>query len=95
MVQPSYYRIVEKPLLTEKSTVLADIRNQYFFKVADRATKPEVKKAVEALFDVKVEKVNIVVVPGKIRRIQGRPGRTTPWKKAIVTLQKGQAIELA
>jgi ribosomal protein L23 len=44
---------------------------------------------------VKVKKVNVVIMPGKIRRIQGRPGRTTPWKKAIVTLQKGQAIELA
>ena len=95
MVQQSYYRIIEKPLLTEKSTVLCDIRNQYFFKVAERATKPEIKKAVEALFDVKVRKVNVVVMPGKIRRIQGRPGRTTPWKKAIVTLHKGQAIELA
>ncbi len=95
MVQQSYYRIIEKPLLTEKSTVLGDIRNQYFFQVANWATKPEIKKAVEKLFDVKVEKVNVVVMPGKIRRIQGRPGRTTPWKKAIVTLEEGQAIELA
>ena len=95
MVHHSYYRIIEKPLLTEKSTVLGDIRNQYFFKVADRATKPQIKKAIEALFEAKVEKVNIIVMPGKIRRIQGRPGRTTPWKKAIVTLQQGQAIELA
>ncbi len=95
MVQLSYYRIIERPLLTEKSTVLGDIRNQYFFKVDPRATKPEIKKAVEALFDVKVQKVNVIVMPGKLRRIQGRPGRTAPWKKAIVTLQKGQAIELA
>ena len=95
MVQLSYYRIIERPLLTEKSTVLADIRNQYFFRVDTRATKPEIKKAVEAIFAVKVKKVNVIVMPGKLRRIQGRPGRTTPWKKAIVTLQAGQAIELA
>jgi large subunit ribosomal protein L23 len=95
MVQLSYYRIIERPLLTEKSTVLADIRNQYFFRVDPRATKPEIKKAVEAIFAVKVKKVNVIVMPGKLRRIQGRPGRTTPWKKAIVTLQAGQAIELA
>lgn len=94
MVQAHYYKIIEKPLLTEKSTVLGDIRNQYFFKVADDATKPEIKKAIEALFEVKVKKVNIVVMPGKIRRIQGRPGRTTPWKKAVVALEEGQAIEL-
>ena len=94
MVQLSYYRIIERPLLTEKSTVLGDIRNQYFFKVDPRATKPEIRKAIGALFDVKVKRVNVIVMPGKLRRIQGRPGRTPPWKKAIVTLQAGQAIEL-
>lgn len=95
MTATDYYRIIVKPLLTEKSTVLGDIRNQYFFKVHPNATKPEIKKAVESIFDVKVRRVNVAVVPGKLRRIQGRPGRTPPWKKAIVTLQEGQAIELA
>ena len=95
MVAADYYQIIEKPLLTEKSTLLGDIRNQYFFKVNPKATKPEIKKAIESIFEVRVEKVNVIVMPGKLRRIQGRPGRTRPWKKAIVTLKEGQAIDLA
>ena len=88
-----YYRIIEKPLLTEKSTALQEIRNQYFFKVHPKANKSEVRKAVETLFEVKVKKVNILNMPSKLRRFLGRPGRAAPWKKAIVTLHEGQTIE--
>jgi len=89
-----YYKLIEKPVVTEKSTILQDIRNQYTFKIHPRANKSEVRKAIEALFEVHVEKVNIVNVPGKMRRIQGRPGRTPAWKKALVTLRDGERIEI-
>ena len=89
-----YYSIIKKPLVTEKSTVLQDLRNQYSFKVHPDANKVQIRKAVEALFGVHVEKVNIVKVPGKLRRMLGRPGRTTPWKKALVKLRDGERIEI-
>ena len=89
-----YYGIVEKPLVTEKSTVLQDIRNHYTFKVRPDANKSEVKKAVESLFKVHVEKVRIIRMPGKQKRILGRPGHTPPWKKALITLRKGETIEI-
>ncbi|MCC6669713.1 MAG: 50S ribosomal protein L23 [Planctomycetes bacterium] len=96
MANPAqHYAVIRKPLLTEKSTVLQDIRNQYAFKVHPKANKTEIAKAVEALFQVHVEKVNIIKVPGKVRRILGRPGRTAPWKKALVKLRKGETIALA
>ena len=89
-----YYDIVRKPLVTEKSTVLQAIRNQYTFAVAPAANKSEIRKAIQTLFDVHVEKVRIINVPGKFRRFLGRPGRTTPWKKALVTLREGETIEI-
>ena len=95
MANPSlYYDIILKPLVTEKSTVLQDLRNEFAFKVAVKANKPEIKKAVETLFDVHVEKVRVMNMPGKFRRFLGRPGRTQPWKKAIVTLRDGDRIEI-
>ena len=95
MANPSaYYDVVRRPLVTEKSTVLQDIRNQYSFEVAPHTNKSEIAKAVETLFDVHVEKVRIINMPGKFRRFLGRPGRTPPWKKAMVTLRKGDRIEI-
>ena len=90
-----YYDIIRKPLLTEKTTVLQELRNQYSFEVHQKANKVEVRKAIETLFDVKVKKVNILNMPSKLRRVLGRPGRIAPWKKAIVTLHDGNAIDLA
>lgn len=90
-----YYEILRRPHVTEKSSVLQELRNQHAFKVSPTANKSEVKKAVEALFKVKVVKVNIVNLPSKRRRTFGRPGVTRPWKKAIVTLRKGDTIEQA
>lgn len=89
-----YYGLIEKPLVTEKSTVLQDIRNQYAFKVRKDANKSEVRKAVETLFEVQVAKVRILNMPGKFRRRFGRPARTAGWKKALVTLREGQRIEI-
>ena len=95
MANPSlYYPLIKKPLVTEKSTVLQDIRNQFTFRVADGATKSEIRKAVETLFEVHVEKVNVMNVRGKHRRMFGRPGRTRNWRKAVVTLRKGDTIEI-
>lgn len=89
-----YYRLVRRPRVTEKSTVLQDIRNQFTFEVHPDANKSEIRKAVETLFDVHVEKVNVMNVPGKLRRFRFRMGRTRPWKKAVVTLRKGERIEI-
>lgn len=96
MADPNlYYPLIKKPLVTEKTSTNQSLFNQYTFEVEPHANKSEVKKAVEALFSVKVTKVNITVIPGKLRRFLGRPGRSRPRKKAIVTLKKGDAIEIA
>ena len=95
MANPSlYYDIIRKPMMTEKSTVLQDIRNQFTFEVHPKANKPEIRKAIETLFEVHVERVRIINMPGKMRRFLGRPGRTAPWKKALVTLREGERIEI-
>ncbi len=95
MANPNlYYDLIRKPVVTEKSTVLQDIRNQYTFEVAKRANKSEIKKAVESLFEVKVDKISIMNIPGKFRRIRGRPGRTPGWKKAVIKLHEGDSIDI-
>ena len=94
MANPNlYYEILRKPLLTEKSTMLQEANNQYTFEVLPTASKNEIKKAIETLFEVEVLNVNVVSVPGKFRRMFGRPGKTKPWKKALVQLKEGQAID--
>ena len=87
------YQIILSPLVTEKATALSE-QNQFVFRVAIDATKPEIKAAVEALFGVKVLDVNTLVVKGKTKRFKGRPGQRSDWKKAIVTLAEGQTIDL-
>lgn len=89
-----FYSLLRKPWMTEKSTTLHGLRNQYTFRVSPQANKSEIKKAIENLFDVKVEKVNVINVPGKIKRILGRPGRTAGWRKALVKLREGDEIEI-
>ena len=91
---PRLYSLLKRPIMTEKSTVLQSDRNQYTFEVARGANKIEIKKAVEALFKVKVTAVNTAKIPGKMRRILGRPGMTSDWKKAIITVREGDAIDL-
>jgi large subunit ribosomal protein L23 len=86
--------IVRKVLITEKGTVLREMRNQYFFEVARDANKIDIKRAVENIFKVKVDSVRTMQLRGKVKR-QGRwVGRRNDWKKAIVTLQPDQKIEL-
>lgn len=88
------YSIIHRPHVTEKATLCA-AHNQVVFRVARDATKPSIKQAVEALFDVKVKGVNTLIAKGKTKRFRGRPGLRSDEKKAIVTLEDGQTIDLA
>jgi large subunit ribosomal protein L23 len=89
----SAYEIIRRPIITEKTTMLGD-QGQYAFEVARTANKVDVKRAVEQIFKVKVRAVNMMHVRGKTRRMGRSSGVTPPWKKAVVTLQEGQRIEL-
>ena len=86
------YDILKSLVSTEKGASLADQR-KYLFRVATTATKIDVKRAVEEIYKVKVEAVNTVHVPGKLKRVRTRSGYTTAWKKAFVSLKEGQKIE--
>ena len=86
--------VIREPLLTEKGAKLEKER-KYFFRVHRDAQKHEIREAVERLFNVKVERVNTMMVPGKWKRVRMRPGQTPEWKKAVVTLKEGSKIELA
>ena len=88
------YDVIVSPAITEKSTMASE-QNQVVFNVAKKATKPEIKAAVEALFSVKVTAVNTLVRKGKMKRFRGTVGRQGDVKKAIVTLADGQSIDVA
>jgi large subunit ribosomal protein L23 len=94
MTDLRHYDVIRTPSITEKSTMLSD-QNQVVFNVAKDATKPEIKAAVEALFGVKVKAVNTLLRKGKTRRFRGIAGRLKDVKKAIVTLQDGQTIDIS
>ena len=87
------YDIIREPLLTEKGTKQEKTR-KYFFVVDRSAKKHEIREAVERLFNVKVDKVNTMVMGGKWKRVRYQPGKTADLKKAIVNLKEGQKIEL-
>ena len=93
--QNQYFGIVRRAVVTEKSAAMQAMRNQFTFEVSSAANKVVVKKAIEALFSVKVLKVNLVKMPSKARRTLGRPGETKPWKKAVVTLKQGDSIAIS
>ena len=88
-----HYDIVLAPHITEKSTMLSET-NAVVFKVAPKATKPEIKAAIEALFNVKVTNVNTIVSKGKTKRWKGKPYQRSDVKKAIVRLAEGQSIDI-
>ena len=90
---PRHYEVILSPVITEKAT-LASERSQVMFKVAHNATKPQIKEAVEKLFDVKVKGVNTLVRKGKRKAFRGRPGVQSDVKKAIVTLEEGHRIDV-
>ncbi len=91
MIEPQ--KIIIRPLITEKSTILKEKDHQYVFEVERRANKIEIKKAVEYLFKVRVTNVRTINVLGKVKRLGRRFGRRPDWKKAIVTLREGDRIE--
>ncbi len=90
---PRHYDIIIAPVITEKATTASE-HNQVVFKVARTATKPQIKEAVEKLFDVKVKKVNTLNRPGKMKVFRGRFGMQQDTKRAIVTLEDGQRIDV-
>jgi len=92
-VTARHYDTILAPLITEKATLLSE-QNKVVFSVAMDSTKEEIAGAVEALFKVRVTKVNTLIQKGKTKRFKGRPGRRSDLKKAIVTLQEGQSIDI-
>ena len=93
-MQEKIFNIIKKPIISEKSTALAEVANRYVFKVESTATKIEIKNAVEQLFKVKVKAVNTIVMHGKNKRAGRFEYKRSNWKKAIITLAQGQKIEL-
>lgn len=87
------YEVLRRPLITEKNTEL-QIQGKYVFEVAREANKPQIKQAVEKAFDVTVTTVNVMNIRGRMRRMGRRQVLTRSWKKAVVTLQPGDKIEL-
>ena len=93
MNQERLMKVLLAPHVSEKSTTVADAANQVVFKVAKDATKPEIKAAVELLFDVKVKKVTVANMKGKRKRFGAINGRRSDWKKAYVGLEAGHEID--
>lgn len=92
--KPEHYDVIVKPVITEKATMAGELANAVTFEVAKSASKPQIKDAVEALFNVKVKAVNTVVTKGKTKRFRGRPGVRSDVKKAYVMLEAGNSIEV-
>jgi len=86
--------IILKPLVTEKGSKLREKGNKYLFKVANDANRLDIKRAVETIFHVKVKSVRTMIAHGKIKRLGAFKGPRPDWKKAVVTLQAGQTIDL-
>lgn len=93
MNQERLMKVLLSPHISEKSSIVADQNNQIVLKVATDASKPEIKRAVELLFDVKVDRVQVSNVKGKTKRFGAKMGRRSDWKKAYITLQEGQEID--
>ncbi|MDZ4246715.1 MAG: 50S ribosomal protein L23 [Dehalococcoidia bacterium] len=87
------YEVLRRPLVTEKNTILQEL-GKYVFEVHKNANKPMVKQAVQLAFKVKVEKVNIINVHGEKKRFGAKMITTPSWKKAVVTLKKGDKIQI-
>ncbi len=93
MTDPKHYDVVRKPIITEKATMASET-GAVVFEVAMASAKPEIKAAVEALFGVKVKAVNTTITKGKAKRFRGQPGRRHDVKKAYVTLEEGNTIDV-
>ncbi|MBN9064162.1 MAG: 50S ribosomal protein L23 [Rhizobiales bacterium 65-9] len=92
-VDPRHYDVIVSPVITEKATALSE-QNKVVFKVAKSATKPQIKAAVEKLFNVKVTAVNTLVTKGKVKAFRGSLGQRSDVKKAVVTLDEGSSIDV-
>ena len=92
-LDPRHYDVIVSPVITEKATALSE-HNKVVFRVRSDATKPQIKEAVEKLFDVKVKSVNTLVTKGKVKMFRGTRGQRSDVKKAVVTLEEGQAIDV-
>ena len=92
-VKPEHYDVIVKPVITEKATMASEA-GAVVFQVAKSATKPQIKEAVEAVFGVKVKAVNTTITKGKAKKFRGRPGERSDVKKAYVTLEEGNTIDV-
>ena len=92
--KPEHYDVIVKPVITEKATMASEA-GAVVFQVTKTATKPLIKEAVEALFGVKVKAVNTTITKGKTKRFRGRPGVRSDVKKAYVTLEEGNSIDVS
>ena len=90
---PRHYDVILSPIITEKATTASE-RNQVVFRVAGTATKPQIKEAVEKLFDVKVKSVNTHIRKGKVKAFKGTVGEQSEVKRAVVTLEEGHTIDV-
>lgn len=92
--KPEHYDLIRKPIITEKATMASE-HGAVVFEVHMDATKPQIKQAIEKLFNVKVKAVNTTVTKGKVKKFKGRPGRRNDVKKAYVTLVEGNTIDVS
>ncbi len=92
-IDPRHYDIILAPVVTEKATMASE-HNKIVFKVASKATKPQIKEAIERLFDVKVKSVNTLVRKGKTKAFRGNFGSQSNVKRAVVTLEEGHRIDV-
>ncbi|MCB2130783.1 MAG: 50S ribosomal protein L23 [Rhodobacteraceae bacterium] len=93
-VKPEHYDVIVKPIITEKATMASEA-GAVVFQVTKTATKPQIKEAVEAVFGVKVKAVNTTITKGKHKRFRGQPGVRSDVKKAYVTLEEGNTIDVS
>lgn len=93
MNQERMFKVLQAPRVTEKTVLLSESSNQYVFKVATTATKAEVKNAIETLFEVEVERVQILNVKGKQKNFARRAGQRNDWRKAYVRLAEGHSLD--
>lgn len=89
----SHFEVIRRPIISEKSTALAEVAGKYAFEVAIQANKQEIRDAVQALFNVRVRAVRTMVMHGKVKRVGRFEVKRSNWKKALVTLAEGQKIE--
>ncbi|KEO55374.1 MAG: 50S ribosomal protein L23 [Thioclava marina] len=92
--KPEHYDVIVKPIITEKATMASE-NGAVVFEVAKTASKPQIKEAVETLFGVKVKAVNTTITKGKTKRFRGIPGKRSDVKKAYVTLEEGNTIDVS